>query len=87
MKITTMAALSAMLLLAACASSVTEKEKYIEYDDIIKGLSVSAEEILYRKDKSTDFYRYQYLVYQSENDYSRHNPTITVSGIANYKTA
>ena len=41
MKITTMAALSAMLLLAACASSVTEKEKHIEYDDIIKGLSVS----------------------------------------------
>ena len=87
MKITRMAALSAMLLLAACASSVTEKEKYIEYDDIIKGLSVSGEEILYRKDKSTDFYRYQYLVYQSENDYSRHNPTITVNGIANYKTA
>lgn len=48
MKITRMAALSAMLLLAACASSVTEKEKYIEYDDIIKGLSVSGEEILYR---------------------------------------
>ncbi|ENZ7483641.1 hypothetical protein ACG8U7_000682 [Klebsiella aerogenes] len=36
MKITTMAALSAMLLLVACASSVTEKEKHIEYDDIIK---------------------------------------------------
>ena len=54
MKITTMAALSAMLLLAACASSKTEKEKKIEYDDIIRGLSVSGEEILYRKDKSTD---------------------------------
>ncbi|HBU7545530.1 hypothetical protein [Klebsiella aerogenes] len=87
MKITTMAALSAMLLLAACASSKTEKEKKIEYDDIIRGLSVSGEEILYRKDKSTDFYRYQYLVYQSENDYSRNSRTITVSGIANYKTA
>lgn len=87
MKITTMAALSAMLLLAACASSKTEKEKKIEYDDIIRGLSVSGEDILYRKDKSTDFYRFQYLVYQSENDYSRHSPIITLSGIANYKTA
>lgn len=55
MKIIRMAALSAMLLLAACASIVTEIEKHIEYDDIIKGLSVSAEEILYQKDKSTDF--------------------------------
>lgn len=87
MKIIRMAALSAMLLLVACASIVTEKEKHIEYDDIIKGLSVSAGEILYQKDKSTDFYRYQYLVYQLENDYSRHCPTVTVSGIANYKTA
>lgn len=87
MKITTMAALSAMLLLAACASSKTEKEKKIEYDDIIRGLSVSGEDILYRKDKSTDFYRCQYLVYQSENDYSRHSLIITLSGIANYKTA
>ncbi|MGR7073801.1 hypothetical protein ACU6XP_07655 [Klebsiella aerogenes] len=87
MKITRMAALSVMLLLAACATSVTEEEKKIEYDDIIKGLSVSGEEILYRKDKSTDFYRYQYLVYQSTNYHSRLSPNIKSSGIANYKTA
>ncbi|CAH5869926.1 hypothetical protein NFJ68_10305 [Klebsiella aerogenes] len=87
MKITTMAALSAMLLLAACASSKTEKEKKIEYDDIIRGLSVSGEEILYRKDKSTDFYRYQYLVYQSANYHSWLSPEIKPSGAANYKTA
>ncbi|EPK7468852.1 hypothetical protein [Klebsiella aerogenes] len=37
MKITTMAALSAMLLLAACASSKTEKEKKIDMTILSEG--------------------------------------------------
>lgn len=83
MKVSKMAALPAMLLLAACASGVTEKEKYstflLNYDDIQKGQSASGKDVLYWKDENTDFSRYQYLVYQPMIYFPRPKPNEIVS--------
>ncbi|HFF9779623.1 DUF3313 family protein [Serratia marcescens] len=83
MKVTRAVILPALLLLAACSSAVTEKEKYstflTNYNDINKGQSASGKDVLYWKDKNVDFSRYQYLVYQPMIYFPRPKPSEMVS--------
>ncbi|CAI1077150.1 Protein of uncharacterised function (DUF3313) [Serratia entomophila] len=83
MKITCATLLPLALLLAACSSAVTEKEKYsaflANYNDITKGKSASGKDVLYWKDPDVDFSKYKYLVYQPMTYFPKPKPSEMVS--------
>lgn len=83
MRITRATILPLVLILAACSSTVTEKEKYSrflnDYNDITKGTSASGKDVLYWKETNVDFAKYKYLVYQPMIYFPRPKPTEMVS--------
>lgn len=83
MKITCATVLPLTLMLTACSSGVTEKEKYStflpSYSDITKSKSASGKDVLYWKDSHVDFSKYKYLVYQPMIYFPRPKPSEMVS--------
>lgn len=83
MRITRATILPLAFILAACSSTVTEKEKYSrflnDYNDITKSTSASGKDVLYWKETNVDFAKYKYLVYQPMIYFPRPKPTEMVS--------